>query len=240
MARALEGVNADDRGQKACAHYPSDAGRVALVQGGDGTVGAVHACEQVTDRDPDAGGMLGVRTGQGHQAGLTLGDLVVAGSAALGPVMAEATDRQDHQGRVELVQPLDREPEPVHDARPEVLDQHVTLGGQPSQGGHPVLALEVEGDRLLVAVAGQEVRRDRVFLGPDERGSPAAGVIATAGALDLDDARTHVAQHHGGVRAGQGSRQVDDDDVVQRTDGFCHPGHSQSTVAEVAPPDSWA
>ena len=76
-----------------------------------------------------------------------------------------------------------------------------------------VVGLEVEGDRLLVAVAGQEVGRDRVVLRADERRPPAAGVVAGAGRLDLDDAGAEVAQHHPGVRAGEGAGQVDDGDV---------------------------
>ena len=52
--------------------------------------------------------------------------------------------------------------------------------------------LQVERDRLLVAVAGQEVRRlavRRRGVGLDERRPPAAGVVAGAGGLDLDHPR---------------------------------------------------
>ena len=71
-----------------------------------------------------------------------------------------------------------------------------------------------ERDRLFVAVAREQVGRDWLILGPDERRSPAAGLVAAIGVLDLDDPGPHVAQHHPAMGSGQGARQVDDDDVV--------------------------
>ena len=65
---------------------------------------------------PDLGRLLGA--GDRHQAALALRDLVVAGPRRLRAVVAEAGDRQHHQAGVELVQPRDREAEPVEDARP--------------------------------------------------------------------------------------------------------------------------
>ena len=96
--------------------------------------------------------VVGVRTGQRHQAGLALGDLVVAGAAALGTVVPEAGDRQDDEPRVELVQPLDREAEPVEHAGAEVLHEHVGAADEAVEHLAPGRRLEVEADRLLVAV----------------------------------------------------------------------------------------
>ena len=108
---------------------------------------------------PTRCGSSGPGAGQRHQAALALGDLVVAGPAALGPVVAEAADRQGDQPRVELGQHVGAEAEPVQRAGAEVLHQHV---GPPQQlGEHRLVAvvLEVEGDRLLVPVGGEEVGR---------------------------------------------------------------------------------
>ena len=55
---------------------------------------------------PTLVGVSGSGPGHRHQTGLALGDLVVAGPAALRPVVAETGDRQHHQRRVELGQPL--------------------------------------------------------------------------------------------------------------------------------------
>jgi hypothetical protein len=91
------------------------------------------------------------------------------------------------------------------------------VANQPGERRAAVVVLQVEDHRLLVAVAGQEVRRLAGVLGADERGSPPAGVVAPARVLDLDHAGAEVAEHHRGVRAGEGAGQVDDDDVRERS-----------------------
>ena len=53
--------------------------------------------------------------------------------------------------------------------------------------------------------------------GCDERRTPAPGVVAVPGRLDLDHPGAQVAEHHRGVRAGQCPGQVDHQDVGQRT-----------------------
>lgn len=221
VGRALERVRADDRGEQRGAHDPAGAGGVALVEGGDDAVRAVHPGEQVADRHAHALRRVGVGSGDGHEPGLALGDLVVARAPTLRTVVTEAADREHDETGVELVEPVVAEAEAVHDPRTEVLDEDVGALDEPGEHVAPVVGLEVEGDRLLVAVGAEEVRRDRVVLGPDEGRSPAPRVV-TGGRLDLDDASTHVAQHHRGVRAGEGSGQVDDGDVLQRS------GHAPS------------
>ena len=149
--------------------------------------------------------------------GLALRDLVVAGPAALGAVVPEAGDRQHHQPRVALQQRLDAEAEPLEHAGAEVLHEHVGPVDQPQQ--HVAVAavgvLEVERDRLLVAVGRQEVRRLARLA--HERRPPAAGVVAVAGRLDLDHPGAEVAEHLGRVRSGQGAGQVDDDGACERS-----------------------
>ena len=58
----------------------------------------------------------------------------------------------------------------------------------------------------------QEIRG----LAGDERRAPAAGVVAAARRLDLDDVGAHVAEHHGAQRARQDARQIDDADAGER------------------------
>ena len=128
--------------------------------------------------------------------------------------MPEAADRQHDQAWVELVEALGREAEPVEDPGAEVLDEHVGPLRQPGEDVAAVVGLQVEDDRLLVAVRGEEVGRDVRVVGADEGRAPAAGVVTGVG-LDLDDARAHVAEHLAGLRSGQGTRQVDDEDAGQ-------------------------
>jgi hypothetical protein len=174
VAGALERVHAHDRGEQGGAHDSTDPGGRALVQRGDDAVRAVHPCEEVADGHADAHRRLRVRSGERHQSALALGDLVVPGAAALGAVVAEPADGQHDEAGVELVQAFDGEAEPVEHAGPEVLDEDVPVAHQPREHVAPVVGLEVEGDRLLVAVARQEVGGHRVVLRTDERWSPAA------------------------------------------------------------------
>ena len=156
-AGRLEAVHPDDRGQQGGAHDPAGAGVVAFEQRGQDAVRAVHAGQQVGDRCPDLLRVVRVRSGQRHQAGLALRDLVVAGAAALGAVVAEAGDGEDHQAGVQLVERVEAEAEPVEHAGAEVLDQDVGPPDKVEQDLPVVLGLQVEGDGLLVAVGGQEV-----------------------------------------------------------------------------------
>ena len=157
-----------------------------------------------------------VRAGAGdrHQPGFALRDLVVPGAAALRAVVPEAGDGQHDQPRVQLVQRGEPETQPVEHPGAEVLHQYVRAADQLEQGLTIVVVLQVEGDGLLVAVGGQEVRRLRAGAvvrsrGLDEGRPPPARVVAHAGRLDLDDPGAQVAEHHRGVRARQGSGQVD-------------------------------
>jgi hypothetical protein len=130
----------------------------------------------------------------------------------------EAGDREHHQPRVELAQPLICEPEPVHHPGPEVLHQHVGPLDQPGQDVAVGVGLEVEDQRLLVAVGRHEVRRLARVAGPHERRAPAAGVVA-GGRLHLDHPGALVGQHHRGVRARQRPGQVEDEQVGERSVG---------------------
>ncbi len=213
--RSLEGVHPDDRGEQRRTHDRADAGAVPLVERGDHAVGAVHPGQQVRDRGADPLRVVGPGAGQRHQAGLALGDLVVAGPAALRSVVAEAGDREHHQARVAGLERLDAEAEPVEHAGAEVLHQHVGPVDQPEQDVLVGRVLEVEGDRLLVAVAGEEVGRlDRLGVAHEGR-TPAAGVVPGAGRLDLDHPGAEVTEHHPGVRPGEGAGEVDDEDVLE-------------------------
>ena len=236
-ARALEGVHPDGGGQQRGAYDAPDAGAVPLVQRREDAVRAVHPGEQVRDRHADALRVLGTRTCERHQSGLALGDLVVAGATALGPVVTEARDGEHDEPRVALLEQLEAQAEPVEHAGAEVLHEHVGTVDELQQDVAVGLVLEVEGDRLLVAVGREEVRRLPVVLGADERWPPATGVVAVALGLDLDHAGTEVAQHHRGLRPGQGAGEVDDEHVGERCAGHQghHPGRTRAAHTRSGP-----
>ena len=55
------------------------------------------------------------------------------------------------------------------------------------------------------------------------------------GRLDLDDPGAEVAEHHRGVRAGQGAGEVDDQDAVQRPGHEPHPGRTSAAQTSSGP-----
>src|SRR3712207_3460148 len=71
----------------------------------------------------------------------------------------------------------------------------------------------------IFAVGAEEVGGLPVALiGLEEGRAPAPGVVPAAGVLHLDDAGAEVAEHHPGVRPGEGAGQVDDEDAGEGTD----------------------
>ena len=119
----------------------------------------------------------------------------------------EARQRQVDQARMPLGEHVRAETEPVHHARPEVLDHHVGGGDQAPGGGAPGLALQVQLQPCLAAV----VHRIRGVAGI---GAPSAGPV------DLDYLRALVGQQH----AGQRPR-----DVVAEID-HPHPGQGRCAI----------
>ncbi len=232
-AGALERVHAHDRREQRRPHDLPLTGSLPLEQRGQHARHAVHAGQQVADRDADALGVVRSRSGQRHQTRLPLRDLVVPGPITLGAAVAETADAQHHQPRVEVVHPSGREAEAVEHAGPEVLQQDVGPLDQRGQHRDAVVALQVQRDGLLVAVGRQEVGRlpFPAALGVDERRPPAPGVVTRPGGLDLHDTGAEVAQHHAGVGAGEGAGEVDDEGSVQRS------GHP-TNCARGRPPSS--
>ena len=71
--------------------------------------------------------------------------------------------------------------------------------------------LEIERETLLAAIEREEVGGRLAHEGADP-----ARVVAAAGRLDLDHARTQVGEHLGAERTGQHARQIDDEDPGER------------------------
>src|SRR5262249_57494920 len=76
----------------------------------------------------------------------------------------------------------------------------------------PLWVLEVDRQRLLVPIDGQEVRRHPI----DEGGPEAARLIATPRLLHLDDLRSEVPEAHRAKRAGEDAGQIQNSNAAQR------------------------
>ena len=122
------------------------------------------------------------------------------------------------------------EPEPIQNARAEVLDEDIRAIEESKEDVLVDRVLQIEDYRLLIAVRREEVGRlpprgrgtgrldgIRIAFRHDERGTPTTGVVARARGFDLDDPGTEITQHHRRVGAGQGPGQVDDNEPGEGT-----------------------
>ena len=194
------------------------AGLVGAQDGADDADGAHGGGHQVADAGADLHRRVLVGAGDRHDAAERLGHDVVGrpvgvGAAAGAPV-AEAADGGVDQLGEALVQGLVAQAQAIHDAAAIVLDHGVGAVAQPHHQLAAFGLLQVDGDRLLVAVDRGEVAAERPQLvvgmvGPDD-----ARVVAVE-RLDLDDLRALVGQQHGAERAGQHLREIDDADAIE-------------------------
>ena len=98
------------------------------------------------------------------------------------------------------------EPQPLHDARPEALDQGVGLGRELLDDGAPRLGLDVEGERAAAPV-------QHVELGLATRQAQ-IGRLAT---VDADHLGTHVGEERGRERRRADACHLDDAKSGERT-----------------------
>ena len=183
----------------------SDAGAVALAQREQDPGERVLAGEHVDERDPGLGGLAVGRAGDRHEPADGLDEQVVAGER--GPLArAESRDRAVDGAGIRRVHVVEREPEPCHDAGPEVLDDHVGGRGEPMRLGEVGGVGQVERDRALVAVHAAEVGG---LPGRIDRRRPVPGVVAGR-RFDLHDVGAEVGEHHRRVGTREHPREVGD------------------------------
>ncbi len=100
--------------------------------------------------------------------------------------------------------------EPVHDARPERLDEDVGALGEAHEDLAALGVLQVEPQAPLPAMGIAEVDGVAVLPRPD-----VANRLAAVVRLDLDHVRAVVGHHHREVRPGQEERELDDPDACE-------------------------
>ena len=198
-ARGLEVEHRHHGLEQGGVHPLAAPAALALEQRQENALREVEPRRQVGDGDADPHGALAGQTGHGHQPTHALGDLVVAGAVAVGPVLAEAGDRGVDQPRIHGAEALVVDAEPVLHVGAEVLHQHVGARRQALEDLAPARGLEVEGHRALVAVQILEVE------------AVARRVAVDVGArLDLDDAGSHVGELPDAGRSRARAGEIDD------------------------------
>src|SRR5690349_6586646 len=98
--------------------------------------------------------------GQREQAGIA--DIIEIVACAVAPRagLSVAGDRAIDKPRIARAQGLVTEPEPIHDARPELLDHNVAASGEIAHALARSLVLQVDGDAFLAAIEHREGRAD--------------------------------------------------------------------------------
>ena len=182
------------------AHVATAPGDVALAQRRQHPHGGVQAGDHIEQGDARLRGFPVSFACDAHQPRHRLHDDVVAGPRRrfLG-VRPERGQRTRHEPGIGLTKVVERQAEPRHQPRPEVLDQDVGGGHQAPDQGYALRAAEVGRHGPLVAVERQEVGG----VVPGERRPPVPGVVALDRTLNLDDIGPQVGEHHGAERAGQ-------------------------------------
>ncbi len=158
---------------------------------------------------------------------------IVAGARGVRAVLAEAGNRTINQPRKVLGHAFVVEAEFGQAADLEVLDQNVGLGRQLADDAAAFVALEIQFDRALAAVGSMEIGRAQIAAigGFHERRAPAAGIVAGALALDLDDVGAQVGQGLPGPGTGQNTGEFEDADTRQRLRHFSETPGLQGTMA---------
>ena len=202
------------------------ASAVAVRERREDGDGGLRASEQVGNGHAGllwrrAGHLLAF-AGDAHEAAHALHDEVVAGARRVGAGLPEAGDGAVHQPGVLGAQRFVVQPVAAHVADLEVLHQHIALRHQLA---HDLLAFgggNVERDGALVAVHRQEVGGLggglALRVGREGR-APLAGVVALAGALDLDDIGPQVGQGLGAPGPGEHAGEVQNAKVLKRSHG---------------------
>jgi len=101
------------------------------------------------------------------------------------------------------LQRLVAEAELLQGPAPPVLDQDVGSGRERPDPLQSSRVFQVNPDRTLVAIDGEEIRRLSTFFAASEGRPPVAGIIPTLGMFDLYDIGAKVAKYHRRIRSGQ-------------------------------------
>ena len=200
----------------------AQAGAVAFLQRGQDADGGVQAGEDVGQRHAHllragAGFVIG-HAGDAHQPAHGLDQEVVAGARGVGAALAEASDGAVDQARVDGVEAGVVQAVLLQAAGLEVFQHDVGFGRELLQLLLAFGAGHVDGDGALVAVGAEKVGRFARGLAVrilQVGRAPGTGVVAVAGALDLDHIGAQIAQNLAGPGAGQHAGEIEHADAGQ-------------------------
>ena len=171
---------------------------------------------------PPAGAGPGSSYGQAHLDRLRLIQRLKAAYLPLKEIRRRLAGLSDDDVRALLVSAEERMPATTDDA----MSYDASLAGAreylallESGARYHTEPMELPLSSSVGAAASPlpaDARRDRAPAAARSRGPRAAGVVAAAGDLDLDDVGPEVAEHHGAVRPDHDAGQIDHPHPVQR------------------------
>jgi hypothetical protein len=141
---------------------------------------------------------------QPHQTRKALHHDVIRRFLSSGSILAKTRDTAVYELGIQLRQSLVAKAQPVHDARPKVLNHHIALQSQRRGNLAPLRALQVYAYAPLVPI-----RSEVIAAVPIPERPPATGLIPSLGHLDLDHLRSHVSQQLGTKGARHGTRKIE-------------------------------
>ena len=153
-------------------------------------------------------------SGDRHQPGPGLREEVEPGKGRLVADPAGSSDRRGHEARILAAEIFEREAELLQAPGQKVFDEDVRATGEDPHRLGARRRREVERDRFLVAVDGQVVGRKAGRRFPWR--APPARDVAAVGMLDLDDARSQVAEQHRAERSGQHPGEIENEKACER------------------------
>ena len=214
----LVGEHADHRVHQRHVDVAALAGVLALLQRGADRQRRIDAGEHVREGDAKPRRLAVRIAGDVHDAAHALHQQIVAGAGLVRAVLAEAGDRAVDQPRVLRRQALVVEAVLGEPAELEILDHHVGARRELLDDALAVRRLEVDRDRALAAVAGEIVGRAETaaVLVLHEGRAPAAGVVARAGALDLDHVGAEIGERLAGPGTGEDAGKLEHANARER------------------------
>ena len=174
----------------------SCAGQLAMVQRSQDGDSGVHTGHDVGEGHAHLARRPLYRTGDRHQAALSLDGKVVTRPAGQWSRLAVARDGAVDEAGVEFAQRFKADAHLPGLPRPEVLDHHVRPGGEPADDGNALGSLEVDGERTLVAVDRQVVGALAAGIGR----TPLPRIIPLTRRFHLDHFGAVIGKHHRAVR----------------------------------------
>src|ERR687895_2042466 len=179
--------------------------------GGEDRIDRGRAGREVGDGDAHLGGTATGLPGHPHEAGHALRHDVEAGPVAVRAGLAETADGAVEDVRSYVPYGLVADPEAVHHAGTEVLDDQVAVPRHPQKGGPATGVLEVHRHAALAAVG----HRERVALAVD-LGGESSRIVPGAGLFQLDDVGPQLGENHRAIGPGQEAGEIQNLEPLER------------------------